>query len=124
MVQIFLLFIIFVLACFIYLQRVTSAAVRLTVLALLATGAYFVLIPEHANAVARLLGVGRGADLMMYLWVVVSLFMILLLYLKIIELNRSITRIARHLAIGRPMGPQADIDMESTESMRRGEDGA
>ncbi|SRR6266511_1307569 len=109
-IQILLLSILSVLACFVSLQRVTSAAVRFTALVLLATGAYFVLVPEHANAVARLLGVGRGADLMMYLWVVVTLFIILLLYLKIIELNRTITQIARHLAISHPMCPRADLN--------------
>ena len=50
------------LAVFVIWQKITSPGVRSTALIILAIGAYFVWQPEHANAVAHSLGVGRGAD--------------------------------------------------------------
>jgi small membrane protein len=93
------------LALFVTLQRTSSRGVRFTVLAMLAIGAYFVWRPEHATAVAQTLGVGRGADLLMYLWVVITCSVILLLYLKIVHMNRMLTELARRLALGQPMHP-------------------
>jgi hypothetical protein len=93
------------LALFVMLQTVTSHAVRLTMLTILAIGGYFVWRPEHANWVAQTLGVGRGADLLMYLWVVITCSVILLLYLKIVRMNRMLTQLARRLALSQPMHP-------------------
>jgi hypothetical protein len=93
------------LALFVTLQRISSRGVRYTVLTMLAIGAYFVWRPEHATAVAQTLGVGRGADLLMYLWVVITCSVILLLYLKIVEMNRMLTELARRLALREPMHP-------------------
>jgi len=93
------------LALFVMLQTVTSHAVRLTVLTILVIGGYFVWRPEHANWVAQTLGVGRGADLLMYLWVVITCSVILLLYLKIVRMNRMLTQLARRLALSQPMHP-------------------
>ena len=54
---------------------------------------------------AHAFGVGRGADLLMYLWVVITCSVILLLYLKIVEMNRMLTQLARRLALSQPMHP-------------------
>lgn len=93
------------LALFVTLQTVTSHAVRLTVLTVLAIGGYFVWRPEHANWVAHALGVGRGADLLVYLWVVITCSVILLLYLKIVSMSRMLTQLARRVALSQPMHP-------------------
>jgi len=103
--KILLLGLLALLALFVTLQTISSRGVRFTVLATLAIGAYFVWRPEHANAVAQTLGVGRGADLLMYLWVLITCFVILLLYLKIVEMNRMLTQLARRLALSEPMHP-------------------
>ncbi|HSD42257.1 MAG TPA: DUF2304 domain-containing protein [Burkholderiales bacterium] len=104
-IKLLLISLLALLALFVALQRVTSRGVRFTVLTMLAIGAYFVWRPEHANAVAQTLGVGRGADLLMYLWVVITCSVILLLYLKIVELNRMLTQLARRLALSQPIHP-------------------
>ena len=104
-IKLLLIGLLALLALFVALQRISSRGVRLAVLATLASGAYFVWRPEHASAVAQALGVGRGADLLMYLWVVITCSVILLLYLKIVEMNRMLTQLARRLTLGQPMHP-------------------
>jgi small membrane protein len=104
-IKLLLIGLLVLLALFVALQRISSRGVRLAVLATLASGAYFVWRPEHASAVAQTLGVGRGADLLMYLWVVITCSVILLLYLKIVEMNRMLTQLARRLTLGQPMHP-------------------
>jgi hypothetical protein len=71
------------------------------VLAMLAalTGLYFVWIPSHATWLAEHVGIGRGVDLILYLWVVISLIVLLNLHLKLRVQNEMITVLARELAI-------------------------
>src|SRR5262247_2570710 len=93
------------LAVFVIWQKITSPGVRSTALIVLAIGAYFVWQPEHANAVAHVVGVGRGADLLIYLWVVVTFSLVLVLYLRIVEMSRMLTELARRLALSEPTYP-------------------
>lgn len=104
-IKILLLCLLALIALVVMLQHIASRGTRLTVLATLAAGAYFVWQPDHANAVARVLGVGRGADLLMYLWVVITFSVMLLLYLKIIGMSRMLTQLARQLALSQPLQP-------------------
>jgi len=70
----------------------------LSVLAAL-TGLYFVWMPSHATWLAALVGIGRGVDLILYVWVVISLIVLLNLHLKLRMQHELITVLARELAI-------------------------
>jgi hypothetical protein len=63
------------------------------------TGLYFVWIPDHATWLAALVGIGRGVDLILYLWVMISLIVLLNLHLKLRAHMEVITVLARELAI-------------------------
>jgi hypothetical protein len=63
------------------------------------TGLYFVWMPEHATWLAALVGIGRGVDLILYVWVVISLIVLLNLHLKLRQQTEVITVLARELAI-------------------------
>jgi hypothetical protein len=63
------------------------------------SGLYFVWVPDHASWLAALVGIGRGVDLMLYLWVVISLIVLLNLHLKLRAQMEVITVLARELAI-------------------------
>jgi small membrane protein len=63
------------------------------------TGLYFVWVPEHATRLAALVGIGRGVDLILYVWVVISLIVLLNLHLKLRQQTEVITVLARELAI-------------------------
>jgi small membrane protein len=62
-------------------------------------GLYFVWFPSHATRLAELVGIGRGVDLILYTWVVISLIMLLNLHLKLRSQMELITRLARKIAI-------------------------
>ncbi len=64
-------------------------------------GLYFVWVPEHATALAAFAGIGRGSDLIVYTWVVISLLIMLNLHIKLRLQLDMITRLARAVAIDR-----------------------
>jgi hypothetical protein len=62
-------------------------------------GLYFVWFPAHATLLAEAVGVGRGVDLIIYVWVVISLLIVFNLHLKLRAQMELITRLAREIAI-------------------------
>lgn len=64
-----------------------------------AGGLYFVWFPAHASALAELAGIGRGVDLIIYTWVVISLLMLLNLHLKLRAQMELITALVREMAL-------------------------
>jgi hypothetical protein len=67
-------------------------------------GFYFVWFPSHATRLAALVGIGRGVDLILYVWVVISLIMLLNLHLKLRAQMELITRLARKIALAEVKG--------------------
>lgn len=59
----------------------------------------FVVFPDISNDMAQAVGVGRGADLLLYLLVVAFLFVSVNTYLKFRDYDDVITKLARRLAI-------------------------
>ena len=55
--------------------------------------------PGVTAVVARALGIGRGADLVMYCAVVMMLVGFLMVYVRLRRLQRDVTLLVRHLAI-------------------------
>jgi small membrane protein len=78
--------------------RRSPAVAFLTVLAA-SWGLYFVWVPSHATKLAELAGIGRGVDLVLYTWVVISLILLLNLHLKLRVQMETITILARSIAI-------------------------
>lgn len=63
---------------------------------------FFVIFPENSNLVANRLGVGRGADLLIYLCFLSGVLLILLLHLRFREQSIAITELARAIALNNP----------------------
>jgi hypothetical protein len=86
-----------------FLSNRTTQQVRawqkLGVILLTIIGIVVIVSPETSNDVAHSVGVGRGADLLLYLLTLAFIFMILNLYLKDKEEQRRITQLARKVAI-------------------------
>ena len=55
--------------------------------------------PDITAKVARMLGIGRGADLVLYCAVVVMLVGFLMVYSRLRRLRRDVTLLVRHIAI-------------------------
>lgn len=56
-------------------------------------------LPETTNVIADLVGIGRGADLIIYLWILLSFFLILKLHIQLRVQSETMTSLARHIAL-------------------------
>jgi hypothetical protein len=81
------------------MQRQISRFVSETISIVVLIGIYFVLFPTHTTEVAHFVGVGRGADLILYCWLVISLIVSMTLQLQILQLQGLITELAREIAL-------------------------
>jgi hypothetical protein len=72
-----------------------------------AAGLYFVWLPAHASWLAAFVGIGRGVDLILYVWLVISLIMFLDLHLKLRSQTEVITTLAREIAIANGLTPKS-----------------
>ena len=88
-------------SCLLYafLQRQKSRFISLTIGVVAVAGIYFVLVPERTDQLGHLVGIGRGADLILYCWLVISLMVSVNLQFRILRLQRLITELARHMAL-------------------------
>jgi hypothetical protein len=73
----------------------------------------FILFPDTLTYFARLLGVGRGADVLLYLLTLAFIAMSFLLYSRIVQMQRQITQLVRHLALAHPLAPNAAMAQDS-----------
>ena len=73
--------------------------IRFGLFTVVLVGYLFVWIPDLTNSLAGLVGIGRGADLIMYLWIIVSLFLIMRLHIRLREQSELITKMARHYTL-------------------------
>lgn len=71
----------------------------LLLLVLVVLAVLFILFPNWTNVFAQKLGVGRGADLVFYLCIVLFSFVVLKLYSRIRKLEQQLTEIIRQQAI-------------------------
>lgn len=84
----------------IYLSRLRSTlAKRTVVLTFAVLGIIMVMIPDLTNTLASLVGVGRGADLLLYLGIVGLMFLFLLVYVRMRILETALTDLVRSIAV-------------------------
>ena len=78
---------------------------RLFIIVALAAGLIAVIFPNYTNVVASFLGIGRGADLLLYTFVVFTLFYVVHQYRRQLWQEKVTTDLARALTLA-----QAAID--------------
>lgn len=61
--------------------------------------AAIIIVPEATSFVAHLLGIGRGADLIIYLSLLISFYLMFRLYMALARLEQAITALVRALAL-------------------------
>jgi hypothetical protein len=81
-------------------ERRRSPAVAWASVVAAATGLYLTWMPEHATRFAQWAGVGRGVDLVLYVWVCITLIVLLNLHLKLRTQMELVTDLARAIALG------------------------
>lgn len=57
------------------------------------------LVPEFTSRLASILGIGRGADLVLYSAIVVILALLVRMSVRLEQLDRAVTRVTRELAL-------------------------
>lgn len=98
---IILIFIIFVFSRIIYRFKKGDITVReLFIWFIFWLGvAGAVIMPKKTDIIARLVGVERGADLLVYLSIIVLFFIVFKIIVKVEKIDRNITEIVRQAAL-------------------------
>lgn len=86
---------------------------RIFIILITLGGAYFVLVPESASKIANMVGIGRGADLVFYLFIIFSLFWFTSTSVKMRATDQKLTQIVRSIAITNPVVENKDSDIIS-----------
>lgn len=77
----------------------TRAIKKLAILLSIPCAIIVVLFPEATTQVANWVGVGRGADLLLYVFIVLIIFQLLDSYIKSKDDQKQIVKLARKVAI-------------------------
>ncbi|MFD2646380.1 DUF2304 family protein [Devosia albogilva] len=80
-------------------QRRRAFLPALSMAAVALAGGVLVLLPQLANDIAHVVGVGRGADLVLYCLAVLTLAAVLNIHLRLRSDREVVTELARRLAI-------------------------
>ena len=76
-----------------------SAAMRILFALFVLTAFAAILYPNELTVIANALGVGRGADLLVYATVAGLVFSLLIIYKKFKDAEEKIAELARHVAL-------------------------
>jgi hypothetical protein len=91
-----------------------SPAVAILAVFVATAGLYFVWFPSHSTQLAELVGIGRGVDLILYIWVCISLIVLLNLHLKLRTQMELVTLLARQLAMSDARSPALETTNQAT----------
>lgn len=91
-------------------QRTYIAGIAYGIFLAALGGLYLVWAPDHANIIARALGVGRGTDLLFYLWAITVAAILLNLHIKMQSNRRRLSLLVREIALARPYQPPRKED--------------
>jgi hypothetical protein len=100
--QILLIAALILFVIYIYRLR-TDFLDRLVYLACAGVGIVLVIDPMVSTQIANLLGIGRGADLLFYLFIVASLFYAVATRSRIRRMEKQITTLVRQNALDHPI---------------------
>lgn len=94
------------LALYVFRLRSTTAD-RLIYVVLSLVGLVFVAWPDLSTRLAHTVGIGRGTDLVLYVFALFALFHFVTLESRLKSLEGKLTRVAREAALARPsLGPE------------------
>lgn len=117
-IQFFLIaFVLFALAKVIqkYTQRGMPLLHFLSWVLVWAAAAIIISFPDTTSFLAHVLGIGRGADLILYIGLLIAFYLIFRIHLTLDRLEQDITEVIRVIALERLSGPidQGSGDRES-----------
>ena len=84
---------------FTLIQSRGGLVLRFTMTVSVLIGIVLTWMPMLSNVIANYLGVGRGADLIFYIWILVSMLALVSLYFSFNYNKKQITKLTRALAL-------------------------
>lgn len=104
--QILLTTVLVVLVAYARAQRRRAMLISDLVSLVSLAGLVFVWNPDLTNEIAALVGIGRGADLLLYCFVIATLIVTFSLHLRLRAGLQQTTELARHMAIQNARRPR------------------
>ncbi len=98
-IQIVLIMAVVLVAIYFLARQHNSMLDLLLLLSMVTTALIFIFFPGITNNMAHKLGVGRGADLVFYLSIIIFWFVIIKLYIRIRKLEKIVTDVLRKDAL-------------------------
>lgn len=83
-------------------------------------GLYFVWMPGHLSALANALGVGRGTDLLLYLWVSLTMLALAAIVFELRHLQRHVTLLVREQAMQRARSEEPEAPFSAGPTAEAG----
>jgi len=110
-------FIFFVISrtLFRYYKRQISHKLMLIWVFLWSTALFFVFFPGQTTHIAKIVGIGRGVDVIMYVAIVFLFYIASHLYLKIDMLDRNITELTMKLAHKKYLDEHKEVKADISE---------
>lgn len=92
--SILLLFVLYIFFKYIFKNK-SALTTRVLSLAILLTATLFILFPDTSTRVASYIGVGRGVDMLIYLFICLVTISFFRIYSKTKDIDQQITHITR-----------------------------
>jgi hypothetical protein len=81
---------------------------RIVFVVIVLTGVALAIHPDLSTRLANAIGIGRGADLMLYMFILFSLFQTVHLAARLKNIDARITSVVRDSALANPLLPSND----------------
>jgi hypothetical protein len=72
--------------------------------------AIFAIVPESSTALANIIGLGRGLDLVLIFAIIGSYYLIFKIYLKIEKIDQDITELVRKISIDKENNHKIELE--------------
>jgi hypothetical protein len=92
---------------FVLIQHHSGRVLRSTMSIAVILGIFLTWMPELSNQFANYMGIGRGVDLIFYIWIVLSMLALASLYITFNRQDRQITHLTRALALHQAQGNES-----------------
>lgn len=99
MIQPIITVILLLILFFTLIQSRSNRILRAMMILSVLFGITLTWMPALSNEIANYMGVGRGADLIFYIWILISMLALVALYFTLNRQNKQITELARALAL-------------------------
>jgi len=96
-------------------RKKTSIQTFILWIVLWAILAIFALIPESSSILARIIGIGRGLDLVLIFGIIGSYYLIFRVYLKLEKIDQNITELVRKISMDKELNYELELEEDKED---------